>query len=108
MGLHAAAQAYFNKPLDQLSLSEATYPAALPAPNNYNPFRFPDAARSRRDWVLGSDGRRPCVITAAQEVAAEGATGDPCGVPPPGSDPGADWFSEEVRREPVAAVVRER
>ena len=52
-GVVAAAQAYFNKPLDELTLPEAAFLAALPkAPNNYNPFRFPDAAKARRDWVL--------------------------------------------------------
>ena len=52
-GVAAAAQAYFNKPLDELTLPEAAFLAALPkAPNNYNPFRFPDAAKARRDWVL--------------------------------------------------------
>ena len=52
-GVAAAAQAYFNKSLDELTLAEAAFLAALPkAPNNYNPFRFPEAARARRDWVL--------------------------------------------------------
>ena len=62
----AAAQTYFNKPLDQLSLAEEATLAALPkAPNNYNPFRHPEAARERRDWVLermADDG----AITQAQ------------------------------------------
>ncbi len=49
-GVAAAAQAYFNKSLDELTLPEAAFLAALPkAPNNYNPFRFPEAARARRD-----------------------------------------------------------
>ena len=52
-GVAAAAQAYFNKSLEELTIPEAAFLAALPkAPNNYNPFRFPDAAKSRRDWVL--------------------------------------------------------
>ena len=52
-GVAAAAQAYFNKPLDKLTVAEAAFLAALPkAPNNLNPFKFPDAARSRRDYVL--------------------------------------------------------
>ena len=52
-GVAAAAQAYFNKSLDELTLADAAFLAALPkAPNNYNPARFPDAAKARRDWVL--------------------------------------------------------
>src|SRR5436190_11021848 len=52
-GMVAAAQTYFNKSLDELSLSEAAYLAGLPkAPNNYHPVRFAQAAKVRRDWVL--------------------------------------------------------
>ena len=68
-GVAAAAQNYFNKSLDELSLAEAAFLAALPkAPNNYNPVRFPEAAKARRDWVLDRmaedgditrDGARP-------------------------------------------------
>src|SRR5437879_10630131 len=52
-GMVAAAQTYFNKSLDELSLSEAAYLAGLPtAPNNYHTVRFAQAAKGRRDWVL--------------------------------------------------------
>ena len=52
-GVAAAALTYFNKSLDELTLGEAAYLAGLPkAPNNYNPARFPQAAKARRDWVL--------------------------------------------------------
>lgn len=52
-GIAAASQTYFNKPLDQLDDAEAAFLAALPkSPTNYNPVRFPDAARGRRNWVL--------------------------------------------------------
>ncbi len=53
-GVAAAALNYFNKPLDELTLAEAAYLAALPkAPNNYHPLRRPKAAKARRDWVIG-------------------------------------------------------
>src|SRR5205085_9451458 len=52
-GVVAAAQTYFSKSLDELSLGEAAYLAGLPkAPNNYHPVRFAQAAKGRRDWVL--------------------------------------------------------
>ena len=52
-GVAAAAQTYFDASLDQLTPAQAAFLAALPkAPNNYNPVKFPDAARNRRDWVL--------------------------------------------------------
>src|SRR6201998_1489913 len=70
-GVAAAAQAYFNKPLDKLTLSEAAFLAALPkAPNNYNPFRFPDAAKARRDWVLDRM-TEDHIVTTAQATAAK-------------------------------------
>ena len=53
-GVAAAALNYFNKSLDELNIAELAYLAALPkAPNNYHPIRKPEAARGRRDWVVG-------------------------------------------------------
>ena len=53
-GVAAAALNYFNKALDELSIEEIAFLAALPkAPNNYDPARHPAAAKGRRDWVLG-------------------------------------------------------
>jgi penicillin-binding protein 1A len=49
----AAAVNYFNKSLDELSLSEIAFLAGLPkAPNNYHPIRRTQAAHDRRDYVL--------------------------------------------------------
>src|SRR6202035_4926036 len=66
-GVAAAAQTYFNKSLDELSLGEAAYLAGLPkAPNNYNPVRFPQAARLRRDTVL--DQMQECGHATGAEI----------------------------------------
>ena len=101
-GVVAAAQAYFNKPLDKLTLPEAAFLAALPkAPNNYNPFRFPDAAKGRRDWVLDRMAEDR-VITAAQAASAKAEAIIPSEFHRPQPIPGADWFAEEVRRELIA------
>ena len=52
-GVAAAALRYFEKPLNELTLSEVAYLAALPkGPNNYHPVRNHNAALSRRNWVL--------------------------------------------------------
>ncbi len=52
-GVAAAALNYFNKPLNDLTLQEAAYLAALPkAPNNYHPVRRYDDAIERRNWVI--------------------------------------------------------
>jgi penicillin-binding protein 1A len=101
-GVAAAAQAYFNKPLDELTPAEAAFLAALPkAPNNYNPFRYPDAAKARRDWVLDrmADDH---VITADQARDAKASPIIPAQFHRPETVPGSAWFAEDVRRELVA------
>jgi penicillin-binding protein 1A len=101
-GVAAAAQAYFNKPLDQLSVAEAAFLAALPkAPNNLNPFKYPDAARARRDYVVDrlAEDR---AITAQQAAQAKADPVIPAEFHRPPPIPGADWFTEEVRRELLA------
>jgi penicillin-binding protein 1A len=52
-GVAAAALNYFNKPLDELTVAEAAFLAALPkAPSNYHPIRNHGAAKGRRNWVI--------------------------------------------------------
>lgn len=52
-GVAAAALAYFDKPMHELSVAEAAYLAALPkAPNNYHPVRQKRRALQRRNWVI--------------------------------------------------------
>ncbi|MFN3447238.1 MAG: penicillin-binding protein 1A [Roseococcus sp.] len=98
-GVAAAAQAYFNKALDELTLSEMAFLAALPkAPNNYNPLRFPEAARIRRDWVI--DRMLEDRVITAEEAAA--ARAEPIVARPtrrPEVLPVGQYFTEEVRRE---------
>lgn len=99
-GVAAAALNYFNKSLNQLTIGEAAFLAALPkAPNNYNPLRKAAAAKGRRDWVIGrmlndrridADQARAAIneplLTARREQTefVEAA-----------------YFTEEVRRELV-------
>lgn len=53
-GIQSAAQVYFGKNVQDLSLEQAAMLASLPkAPNNYSPFKNPDAALKRRNVVLG-------------------------------------------------------
>ncbi len=98
-GVAAAAQAYFDKPLDRLSLAEDATLAALPkAPSNYNPFRFPKAAKARRDWVLDrmADDH---VVTEAQATAAKSEPLVPIEFHKPAPIPGANWFADEAHRQ---------
>src|ERR1700756_3331794 len=62
-GVASAALTYFDKSLEELTLGEAAFLAGLPkAPNHYNLSRIPQAAQSRRDWVIDrmvEDGAAP-------------------------------------------------
>ncbi len=97
-GVAAAAQAYFNKSLDELTIPEAAFLAALPkAPNNYNPFRFPDAARARRDYVIDRM-EADHAITHDQAVAARATPIAPSSFHRAETLVGGEYFTEEVRR----------
>lgn len=96
-GVAAAALYYFNKSLDELTIPEAAYLAALPkAPNNYHPVKNADAARARRDWVIDrmvEDG----AILEDQGVLAKAA---PLRMVTREDDVvTAPYFAEEIRRE---------
>lgn len=96
-GVAAAAQSYFNKSLDELTLEEMALLAAQPkAPALYNPKKNYEAAKERRDWILQrmyADQRitleemqeaQKAPITLRSRDQAEIAH--------------ADFFAEEVRR----------
>jgi len=97
-GVEAAAQAYFGKSIDALTLPEMAYLAVLPkAPSNYSPERFNDRAVARRDYVLQRMAENGYIGRA--EAAQASAT--PLGTVPQQQEvvPHAgDYFAEEVRR----------
>ncbi|MFP9137602.1 penicillin-binding protein 1A [Devosia sp. XGJD_8] len=98
-GVAAAALNYFDKALYELTLAEAAYVAALPkGPNNYHPFRRPQAAIERRNWVID----RMVENGYATLEEAEAAKGEPLNVIPRAGGSqlySAEYFTEEVRRE---------
>jgi penicillin-binding protein 1A len=101
-GVAAAAQSYFGKSLDQLTPADAAFLAALPkAPNNYSPYRFPAAARARRDWVLDRMADNQ-VITQAQADAGKQTQIIAPDFVRPQLVQGDSYFAEDVRRELVA------
>ena len=52
-GIAAASLEYFNKSIKELNYSEAALLAALPkAPSKYNPYKYPEIAKFRRNLVL--------------------------------------------------------
>jgi len=98
-GVTVAAQTYFDKTLAELTVSEAALLAALPkAPSTYNPMRNPSLAKARRDWVI----ERMAEDGAIAAPVAEAAKASPLGLRNGRRAEmvaGADWFSEEVRRQ---------
>ena len=96
-GVAAAALNYFDRSLNDLSLEEIAYLAALPkAPNNYHPVRKRKAAVARRNWVLGQ--------MVANGAVSEAEAGEAMQAPlrtrdrAPETFVEAPHFAEEVRR----------
>jgi penicillin-binding protein 1A len=99
-GVQAAARAYFDKDVSDLTLPEAAYLAVLPkAPSNYDPVRATQRALDRRNYVLREMADNG-YITEAQRASAT-ATG--LGTIPYGSNvkfrEQGGYFMEEVRRD---------
>ena len=97
-GVAAAGLTYFNKELNDLTIEEAAYLAALPkAPNNYHPFKFKEKATERRDWIIGQMAEngyiKPEEAAAAKKIPLTPnlrSTGAHIST--------AEFFAEEVRR----------
>ncbi|HWK47389.1 MAG TPA: penicillin-binding protein 1A [Stellaceae bacterium] len=100
-GIASASLNYFNKSLEDVSIAEAAFLASLPkGPSNYDPVRFPEAAKSRRDYVI--DG----MVKIGAISAAEGQAAMAEPIQTRSRDETevvtAPYFSEETRRELLA------
>ena len=97
-GVQAAAQAYFGKDVDQLSLAQDAFLAALPrGPEIYGRSNRAAEAIERRNWVLdqmvknGKATGAEAEAAKAQPLGIIGRRGD-------NWDPANGYFVEEVRR----------
>ena len=87
-GIEAASKGYFNKNVNQLSLSEITFLCAIPNnPNNYDPYQHFDHTLTRRnrilknmleDGVISEDSyntamTEPIYLETAEEVSNDNA-----------------------------------
>jgi len=97
-GVVTAALNFFNKSLDELTVAEAAYLAALPkAPNNYHPVKNKDAAIERRNYVIDrmlEDG-----FITAEEAKAAKAEDLVTRKRDQTQAVHGEYFAEEVRRE---------
>jgi penicillin-binding protein 1A len=99
-GVQAAAENYYRKNVEDLTLEEAALIAGLPqAPSRYSPFSHPEAAKERRRYVLRrmfEDG----VIGAEERKRAETAEVVVHGVDDVFRET-APFYVEQVRRQVV-------
>jgi penicillin-binding protein 1A len=98
-GIASASLTYFDKGVNELTVPEAAYLAALPkAPNNYHPFRQRERALERRNWVIDQMAQDGFIKT----TEADAAKRLPLGVTQKATSThtfAAEYFAEEVRRE---------
>ncbi|MFZ1681300.1 MAG: penicillin-binding protein 1A [Rhizobiaceae bacterium] len=101
-GIAGAALTYFDKSVNELTVKEVAYLAALPkGPSNYHPYRHTDRAIERRNYVIdqmvanGYVGRDEGEKAKAEDLGVRQRKG--------GSYLFAsEFFTEEVRREIIA------
>ncbi|WP_370225720.1 penicillin-binding protein 1A [Pararhodobacter marinus] len=102
-GVTAAAQTYFNKTLEELTVEEMAFLASLPqAPSQYHPVRARDRVTERRNWVLGQMADNGYITREEAEAArarplltVQGGDIDAFRQ----SLPDRDYFSDEIRRQ---------
>jgi len=101
-GIAGAALTYFDKSVNELTVAEAAYLAALPrGPSNYHPFRHTDRAIERRNWVIDQMFENGYVSAEEAGKAKE----QPLGVNLRRSGTylfAGEYFTEEVRRQLIA------
>ncbi len=102
-GVVAAAQSYFNKTLDELTLDEMAFLASLPqAPSEYHPVRARERVTVRRNWILGQMVENG-YVTQAEAAEAQARplqtvqSGDIASFRE--AMPPRDYFTDEIRRQ---------
>ena len=102
-GVTAAAETYFGKPLEDVTLEEAAYLAALPkAPSKYHPVREREAAVGRRNFVLKEMFENGYISEAAyQEARASDLMTVQSGdfISARSLRPPRSYFTDEIRRQ---------
>ena len=97
-GVAAAAQVYFNKSIDELTIEEDALLATLPkAPSKLDPRKNLEKAKDRRDWVI----KRMVEEGFIEEKVGDLATEQPIVLKVKDSDEvtKANFFSDSVKKE---------
>ncbi|MEE9455009.1 MAG: penicillin-binding protein 1A [Paracoccaceae bacterium] len=102
-GVTAAAQTYFGKSLEELSIAEAAFLAVHPKdPNDYHPVRNHDRAVARRNFILKEMAENGYITTAeAEEAKASPLLTVQGGHLPSARSrmPARSYFTDEIRRQ---------
>jgi penicillin-binding protein 1A len=102
-GVESAARHYFGKGASKLSLAEAAALAAMPkGPALYDPLKYPDRVRQRRNVVLSLMADQG-FITRAQATGAQGAP--LVALPNSGYSAYSPWFVDVVRVQAQRAGI---
>jgi penicillin-binding protein 1A len=105
-GVGAAADVYYGKTLDELTLAQCAMIAALPkAPSRINPITSPERALERRNYVLSRMLELGYIDAAAQAEAV--AERDNAYYHGAATEISAPYLAEMVRREAVAMLGEE-
>ena len=105
-GMVAAARAYFDRDVADLTLAQSALLAGLiQAPGRLDPFHHKDAARARRDEILARMARANLI----DEPTRAAATAEPIELRRSHKTYGtrAPWYTEHVRRLVASALPRE-
>ena len=106
-GVGAAAQVYYGKSIDELSLAQYATIAGLPkAPSSYNPIRNPIKAKQRRNVVLG----RMLTVGAISQAQFDEARNQPITAKRHGAKitANAPYVAEQVRKKMVERYGEEK
>lgn len=105
-GVAAAAEFYYGKTLEQLSLAECAMLASIPKfPSTGNPLSRPQRALERRAYVLGRMLDNGFIDRAAYDEAM--AAADLAKAHEPPIEVEAPWFAELVRQEAIERLGNE-
>lgn len=102
-GVESAARHYFGKSSSKVSLAEAAALAAMPkGPALYDPLKYPDRVRQRRNIVLSLMAEQGH-ITRAQATAAQASS--LATAPNEGMSAYSPWFVNVVRIQAIRAGI---
>jgi membrane peptidoglycan carboxypeptidase len=106
-GIGTAADRYFSKPVEELTLGEgATLAGMLRSPERNNPISDPVNANTRRDIVLRQMATHGFVTTAQAEAAIDGPLEVDVSEPPAPSNPyWVEWVSRLLTNDDVARAL---